>query len=197
MVADRRSDEGFLGRWSRLKQGSDVESAAPADALTTSSPQNPSDSCSAPELQEAGSPEGVSVEPPLTDADMPPLETLGADSDFSGFLSEGVSEALKRKALQKLFHLPEFNIRDGLNDYDEDFSVFTPLGDTVTYQMKRWLDPDRPSPGDGTDPRPDPAEDNGQSEAVDPDGLAAEGADEQNLDAGDAVIEDGPGAPDQ
>ena len=28
----------------------------------------------------------------------------------------------------------------GLNDYDDDFSVFTPLGDTVTYQMKQWLE---------------------------------------------------------
>ena len=39
-----------------------------------------------------------------TDADMPPLESLSADSDFTGFLSPKVSESLRRAALRKLFH---------------------------------------------------------------------------------------------
>ena len=73
----------------------------------------------------------------LTDDDMPPLETLHANSDYSGFFNKGVSPELKRKALQHLFRMPKFNIRDGLNDYDEDYTQFEPLGDTVTSDM-RW-----------------------------------------------------------
>ena len=68
---------------------------------------------------------------------MPALETLHADSDYSGFFNKGVSPELKRKALQHLFRMPKFNIRDGLNDYDEDYTQFEPLGDTVTSDM-RW-----------------------------------------------------------
>ena len=79
--------------------------------------------------------EAIEVEaelPVLTDADMLPVESLHADSDFSGFLSPGVSEELRKLALRKMFALPSFQIRDGLDDYDDDFTVFEPLGDTVT-----------------------------------------------------------------
>jgi hypothetical protein len=70
---------------------------------------------------------------------MPPVETLTAESDFSQFLAEGVSDVLRRAALRKLFHLPEFNILDGLNDYDEDYTTFEKLGDLMTYQKRRLL----------------------------------------------------------
>jgi hypothetical protein len=67
---------------------------------------------------------------------MPPLESLDADSDYSGFLSRGVSEALRRKALSKLFRGAHFNVTDGLDDYAEDFTKFAPLGDIVTADMR-------------------------------------------------------------
>lgn len=73
----------------------------------------------------------------LTDEDMPALETLHAESDYSGFFNKGVSPELRKKALQHLFRMPKFNIRDGLNDYDEDYTYFEPLGDTITSDM-RW-----------------------------------------------------------
>jgi hypothetical protein len=48
----------------------------------------------------------VPAEPParvLTDADMPPIESLGKDSEYGMFFSPGVSESLRTRALQKLF----------------------------------------------------------------------------------------------
>lgn len=75
-------------------------------------------------------------EPLLSDADMPPIESLNAHSDISDFLNKGVSAALRRAALRHVFQQPEYNIRDGLNDYDGDYTVFEPLGDTVTSDMK-------------------------------------------------------------
>ena len=36
------------------------------------------------------------AENPLTDADMPPLDTLGEDNDFSSFLSPEVSKVLRK-----------------------------------------------------------------------------------------------------
>ena len=61
-------------------------------------------------------------------------------SDFSGFLSAGVSDALRQQALRKLFGLPMCQVLDGLNDYDDDFTKLEPLGNTVTYQMKQWAE---------------------------------------------------------
>ncbi len=81
---------------------------------------------------------------PLTDADMPAIETLGEDADVSGFLSPGVSDDLRRAALRKLFHGPKFNVCDGLDDYCGDYTKFEPLGDIITadmrFQMQRALE---------------------------------------------------------
>ena len=77
--------------------------------------------------------------PILTDEDMPPIEGLGENSDFSQFLSSGVSDQLRNLALRKLFNLPQFNVRDGLNDYDEDFSKIPVLAQEVAAKMRSWL----------------------------------------------------------
>jgi len=46
---------------------------------------------------------------------------------------------VQRKALRKLFQSPKFNVRDGLDDYDLDFSSPEPLGDIVTAEMRHRL----------------------------------------------------------
>jgi len=50
----------------------------------------------------------------LTDADMPPIESLDEDSDYAQFLSPQVGTGLRRRALRKLFRLPRFQGSDGL-----------------------------------------------------------------------------------
>jgi len=70
---------------------------------------------------------------------MPPIDSLDSDSDFSVFMSPKVSEQLRTQALRKLFHLPAFNVTDGLNDYDEDYTRFAGLGNVVTQEMQRML----------------------------------------------------------
>ncbi len=77
--------------------------------------------------------------PPLTDEDMPSLESLSEESNFSQFFSSGVSDELRNLALRRLFNLPQFNIRDGLNDYDEDFSKMPALAQEVAAKMRSWL----------------------------------------------------------
>lgn len=74
--------------------------------------------------------------PPLTDADMPPIESLDENSDFTGFMSSGVSAELRKLALRKMFKASVFNVRDGLDDYDDDYTSFVPRGDLITSDMK-------------------------------------------------------------
>lgn len=67
---------------------------------------------------------------------MPVFESLDETSDYSMFLSTGVSDALRGRALRKLFGFSMFNVRDGLDDYDDDYRTFEALGDVVTSDMK-------------------------------------------------------------
>jgi hypothetical protein len=131
--------QDFLARWSRRKalsrQGEEL-------------PEPPEDA----ELQEPAA-EGTEASPVAADAvpegtereaglpadeipELPPLESLDENSDYSAFLGKGVAPDLKQKALQKLFHSPKFNIRDGLDDYDWDFTNPEPLGDIITAEMR-------------------------------------------------------------
>ena len=125
-----KTDESVLSRWSRRKR--EVE-------------QIQADSDILPEVEQAAMQDAGAVPiedeaPPLTDADMPAIDTLTEESDFSGFMSPGVSDELRNLALRKLFHAPVFNIRDGLDEYDDDFTTFEKLGDIVTADMKHQME---------------------------------------------------------
>lgn len=114
--------EPFLSRWSRLKQGGSEELAEETGTET--------------ELEAIAEKE----EPLLTDEDMPSIESLGDDDDYSGFLNAGISPELRQKALWRLFRSSKFNVTDGLDDYAEDFTSFAPLGDIITSDMKHRME---------------------------------------------------------
>ncbi len=71
---------------------------------------------------------------------VPPIDSLDEDSDIKGFMSPNIGENLRRSALRKFFHLPKFNRRDGLDDYDEDFQTFQHLGNVLTSDMRYHLE---------------------------------------------------------
>lgn len=119
-----RDDEPFLKRWSRLK--ADRAAAAPE------APAPVPDEATACQPQEGAEPEPV----PPGDEDMPPLESLDENSDFSGFMSPRVSTALRKQALRKLFRSAKFNVISELDDYIDDYRNFPALGDIVTSDMK-------------------------------------------------------------
>ncbi len=125
MTADSR--ESVLRRWSRRK----LETHEAHEALADETPKPDAADLAAAEAE---------AKPVLTDADMPPLESLTEESDFSPFMSEGVSEELRNLALRKLFRSSVFNIRDGLDEYDEDYTFFEKLGDIVTADMKHQIE---------------------------------------------------------
>jgi len=61
-------------------------------------------------------------------ASLPPIESLGRDSDFTPFLSGKVPEFIRRKALSVLWRSdPLLANLDGLNDYDEDYNLIDTL----------------------------------------------------------------------
>ena len=123
--AEGGQDEPFLRRWSRRKSEARVQevteaTTAPAEASPIGRPKEP--------------------EKVLTDADMPPVESLNEKSDFSVFMSSGVSEALRRRALRKLFMLPEVNQRCPLDGEWYDGKGYELLGDTITLDMREAME---------------------------------------------------------
>jgi hypothetical protein len=127
----QRPGESFLSRFHRRK------TQARTQARQSTDPSIEEADASA---VEAGADTDVEPRVELTDADMPPLETLDFDSDYTGFLSPKVSESLRRAALRKLFRGVEFNVVDGLDEYADDFTTFEPLGDLVTTDMRHRLE---------------------------------------------------------
>ena len=125
--------EGPLQRWARRRREVAREEEALAEARRGVAPE---DRTEVPEPgADATEPAGVE-DRVLTDEDMPSLAILDENSDYSGFLSPGVSERLRRRALRKLFASAVFNVPDGLDDYDDDFTNFEALGDIVTSDMR-------------------------------------------------------------
>lgn len=111
------SDDSFVGRWARRKQSARARPAAPR-------PDRAQDLAAATEGAEPATADAAESNDLV--AALPDIDTLTEESDFTVFLQEGVPEALRRKALRRLWRLnPVFANLDGLNDYDEDFTLAT------------------------------------------------------------------------
>lgn len=99
-------DGGFWSRWSRRKIDA---KAAPADADMLDRPREPAPTEKPPDA----------TIPP----DLPDIGTLDKTSDFAVFMSRGVPDAIRNRALRRLWQLdPALANLDGMNDYDEDFT---------------------------------------------------------------------------
>ena len=139
-------NESRLSRWSRRKQQTRAETKQEdldVDLLVqTQLPESAAEPTASEENDTFQSAQGQPApdQPALTDADMPAIDTLNSESDFSMFMSSGVTDTLRNLALKQLFKAPLFNLRDGLDEYDEDYTFFEKLGDTVTCDMKHQIE---------------------------------------------------------
>lgn len=101
-------DASFLSRWSRLKRRTSLERQAPPKAPVA--PQAaPVEAPSQDERQISSTAAPVSVEKPQEGEEavdlskLPPLESLGPNSDYSMFMRKGVPEDLRMKALRRMW----------------------------------------------------------------------------------------------
>lgn len=130
--------ETALARWSRLKRaGAEPQARIPRDdQLPAAAPALSHETGIEPVEDRSGQapPERDDATPAL---DLPDIASLNAESDFSVFLREGVSEEIRRKALRVLWRSdPVLANLDGLNDYDEDFRASNVLVEAVRTAYK-------------------------------------------------------------
>jgi hypothetical protein len=62
---------------------------------------------------------------------LPPVDKLTPESDFTGFMHPKVEDALRRVALKKLFADPHFNVPDPFEAYSGDWTVGEPIPDEM------------------------------------------------------------------
>jgi hypothetical protein len=141
MSADRKEQDGFLGRWSRRKTEA---REAPATAAERPPPSADAD-----------------VAPPQ----LPPVDELTLDSDFTGFFHPKVDEDMRRAALRKLFSDPHFNVMDGLDVYIDDYSKSEPIPAAMLASLKQaqrildWAKGKEDEPDGAAAPSEQPAKD--------------------------------------
>lgn len=125
-MSGEKSQEAFLGRWSRLKQQKAQEEAKPAPAAE-------------------GAPQPVPAAP------LPAIEDLKADSDFKPFMQAQVDPATRRSALKKLFTDAHFNTVDPFEPYSIDLTAEDPIPEAMLKTLdhaKRMLFQEEPKAAD-------------------------------------------------
>lgn len=132
----------FFSRWSQRKldgdKATDVESPEPdsttdntqASELTQVSKQEPSLASEQVSADVSSESLDSSVDSPEGDGESPSVAQL---------LVSEASESVKKAALRKLFLSEEFNVRDGLDDYDDDYSNLKSLGEGVADTLRDWV----------------------------------------------------------
>ncbi len=148
------ADRPFLSRWARLKQESRQSGGRQTGGRGGAAPvlEEPARQATLP--PEAGDPDhSVPAQPSqpgqervreqdaaVDPSELPDIDSLTAESDFTAFMRKGVPKTLQRKALRKLWASdPVLACLDGLNDYEEDFTDAATVieGMKSSYQVGR------------------------------------------------------------
>ncbi len=66
-------------------------------------------------------------------------ETKVEELSIANLLVSEASESVKKAALRNLFLSEEFNVRDGLDDYDDDYSNLKSLSEGVAETLRDWI----------------------------------------------------------
>jgi hypothetical protein len=123
---------GFFSRWSQRKQavklGVAEEEKAP-EKIAKSVPSGSAPLATVQQDMAETKAEPVKL-PTLAD-----VEQLTPQSDFSTFMTQGVSPEVRNAAMKKLFTDPHYNVMDGLDIYIGDYNTPDPLPEGMLAKM--------------------------------------------------------------
>lgn len=128
----------FLSRWSKRKL---EESSQHDEEITPIAETEQSEDCvtalsNADESSDALNVNEVSQAPDITAN----VETEKPEEmSVAQLLVSEASESVKKAALRKMFLSEEFNVRDGLDDYDDDYSNLKSLSKDVAETLRDWV----------------------------------------------------------
>jgi hypothetical protein len=137
----------FFSRWSQrkqaVKQGVPLAEALPAaNTQPQTNPLQASSHNAAPAAQ-AGAPQTNTAAPSQSETTQEPAKVLTLEdvskltpeSDFTSYMTQGVSPEVRNAAMKKLFADPHYNIMDGLDIYIGDYNTPDPLPEGMLAKM--------------------------------------------------------------
>ena len=131
-MASDESPAGFLSRWSRRKvevrEGRALDEPTPASMPTAKTVVQP------PSVDSA-TPAASDTPPQVPAPTLADAAQLTPDSDFTGFMAQGVAPEVKNAAMKKLFADPHFNVMDRMDIYIDDYGLPDPLPLAMLRQM--------------------------------------------------------------
>ncbi len=199
----RLTEKGFVHPMPPLAEPEDGEmpyEAAPPEALALLDPEQaalkafpvrPEDEGYGRDEDDGGD---IELTPEQEEAvrDLPPIDSLKKDSDFTPFFAPNVPDFLKRQAYKVLWmSSPFFGFRDGLDDYDENFRLIDKLITAADSDYKAGKgygledDDAEDDVGDGDDG----GDDGGETVVADAESGDENGAETAEADAGKAESE--------
>ncbi len=133
-TSDKSPDASFLSRWSRRKVEAKNE-PAPDNTLPKSSTGAPAGA----KMPETPLPERTSSDDSQSKAELPSIDTLTHEADFSPFMAQGTDPALRNQAMKKLFTDPhyQFEQMDKLDIYLDDYSKPDPIPPDMLRRMNQ------------------------------------------------------------
>jgi hypothetical protein len=120
--AEPQAREGFAGRWSRLKAEARAPEPTPVPVAAPEPTLAPRDG----QLLDAQTPDADAPDEKAAPekTELPPLESLTKDSDFSLFMRSDVADDARKQALRKLWTLdPHFATIDISECHSIDFNA--------------------------------------------------------------------------
>ncbi|MFA0215886.1 DUF3306 domain-containing protein [Vibrio cyclitrophicus] len=136
----------FFSRWSQRKLDESTDESQETEQtleITESSSESSSGQSNASSEIEQVDTE-ASTETTLSSAgaeEATDVQGLAPEEDVSvaQLLVSEASESVKKAALRKLFLSEEFNVRDGLDDYDDDYSNLKSLSEGGAETLRDWV----------------------------------------------------------
>ncbi|WP_191117416.1 DUF3306 domain-containing protein [Vibrio campbellii] len=130
----------FFSRWSKRKL--EETTTEPTDAKVVGSVES-----TEPETAQAHEELSTEAQTLATEASAIETESQETSSETTApeemsvaqLLVSEASESVKKAALRKMFLSEEFNVRDGLDDYDDDYSNLKPLSEGVAETLRDWV----------------------------------------------------------
>ena len=116
-------DESFVGRWSRRKRAEPEKRTVEDTQVAHEQEQQ--------RAADVAARAPVAPAPVTAPADLPAIDTLTPESDYSRFMQADVPLASRNAAMKKLFTDPHFNVMDGLDTYIDDYTKFDPIPESM------------------------------------------------------------------
>lgn len=171
----------FFSRWSQRKQA--VQKGLPvAEPLPLSKGQpqtqslqakseetSPTPQSGATQANAAVSTQSASKEKPAKVLTLEDVAKLTPESDFTSYMTQGVSPEVRNAAMKKLLADPHYNIMDGLDIYIGDYNTPDPLPEGMLAKMvgaqflglvKAPEDVAQSAPSETQSPEPVPSQEN-------------------------------------